>query len=117
MAIRKLRDSWQADFMYKGTRYRELFKEAQDAERWELAARAALRNGYQLPEPKRVERAVRAFTIMDEVHHCTDAAESILSAVRSMVSGKAPTDSEVQASIAYARWLLDKVSPPAGLSK
>jgi hypothetical protein len=101
--------------MYRGVRHRELFKEAQDAERWELAARAALRNGHQLPEPnsKRVERAVRAFTIVDEVHHCTDAAESILSAVRSMVSGKAPTDSEVQASIAYAQWLLDKVSPPA----
>jgi integrase len=49
MATRKRGDSWQADFMVKGERYRETFDTEPEARAWELEARAALIAGKPLP--------------------------------------------------------------------
>lgn len=45
MAVRPRGDSWQADFTVKGERYRETFGTKEDAEAYELEARAAIKRG------------------------------------------------------------------------
>lgn len=55
MAVRKRGDSWMADFMVKGQRYRETFDTEPEAVAWEHEARAALTLGKSLP-PVRNQR-------------------------------------------------------------
>ncbi|WP_208179824.1 site-specific integrase [Sinorhizobium medicae] len=49
MAVRRRGDAWQADFMVKGTRYRETFDNEVDAKKWEIDVKAALETGRPLP--------------------------------------------------------------------
>lgn len=52
MTVRARGNGYQADFMVKGERYRELFDTEAEAEAWELEARAALVRGSTVPRPK-----------------------------------------------------------------
>ena len=49
MAVRRRGNTFQADFMVKGTRYRETFDTETAAKRWELDTKEALTNGKPLP--------------------------------------------------------------------
>ena len=49
MTVRKRGGTWQADFMVKGVRYREQFKDEMTARRWELEAHAAAVAGTPVP--------------------------------------------------------------------
>lgn len=52
MAVRKRGNTFMADFMVAGIRYRETFDTEAEAEAWELETRAALVRGSPLPAPK-----------------------------------------------------------------
>tara|TARA_Y100000361_G_scaffold154265_1_gene179182 strand:+ start:1050 stop:2090 length:1041 start_codon:yes stop_codon:yes gene_type:complete len=45
MATRKLKNSYQADFMVRGKRYRKVFKTADEAAEWELSLRRKIADG------------------------------------------------------------------------
>jgi integrase len=57
MAVRERGDSWQVDFMVRGERFRFTFDEKDEAEAWELQARANIKRGLALPPVKKVDEA------------------------------------------------------------
>lgn len=52
MAVRQKGGQFQADFMVRGERHRRSFDTKEEAEAWELEARAALKLGKPVPAPK-----------------------------------------------------------------
>ncbi|MDX0455467.1 tyrosine-type recombinase/integrase [Sinorhizobium medicae] len=52
MAVRKRGDTYMADFMVAGNRFRETFDTSPEAEAWELETRAAIIKGSELPATK-----------------------------------------------------------------
>jgi integrase len=52
MSVRKRGDTYMADFMVAGTRYRETFDSEAEAEAYELETRAAIVRGSPIPTPK-----------------------------------------------------------------
>jgi integrase len=71
MTTRKRGASFQADFMWKGARYRETFDTLAEAETWELEARHALRMGRPVPttKNKRSEAGVKLHTLQQLCDH------------------------------------------------
>jgi integrase len=67
----KTENTWMADFMVGGTRYREFgFPSKASAEAWELSARSALKMGLPVPAPSLTQAKETTFTIMDLVRYC-----------------------------------------------
>lgn len=60
MTVRERGDSFQADFMYKGRRYRETFDTQAEAVTWEKDARHALNMGRSIPDVKNKRTATGA---------------------------------------------------------
>lgn len=71
MAVRQRGASWQVDFMVSKQRHRETFDTKQEAEAWELEARAAIKRGQPLPpaQNKRVETGGKITTLGQLLDH------------------------------------------------
>lgn len=57
MAVRQRGASWQVDFMVRGERFRFTFDKQDEAEAWELQARANIKRGLPLPPAHKADEA------------------------------------------------------------
>lgn len=68
MAIRKLKNTYKAEFMYNGTRYYRNFRTESEALKWETDTKIALKHNLALPEEVSQKIHIRFGKVIDECY-------------------------------------------------